>query len=227
MMLKNVCMSLLAVGIVGCSNPKSPKITEIAIYRIQAERQPQLPTLLSDFRSEVAKLQGFEDYLTFQDAHNPQIYADVLHWTDAQNAVAASEKVKTEQPFKPFTSAIDSLIAYGDFTSFNYFSNKKKSTVMSNNIKEVVVYQLKADKVTAYAEIVPLVNAFLNNQKGFISREVLQDHKDPTIFADIVEWESLSDASNAMQASQKEATILPFFEATEKVISFSHYNVFK
>jgi hypothetical protein len=94
-------------------------------------------------------------------------------------------------------------------------------------VTEIVIYQLKSDKVTAYSAIAETTNAFLKTQKGFLSRKILQDHKDHTIFMDIVEWETLSDAENAMQNAQKEPSLIPFFEATEKVISFSHYNPFQ
>jgi len=55
----------------------------------------------------------------------------------------------------------------------------------------------------------------------------MQDHKDKTIFMDIVEWETQTDAETAMQKLQQETSLMPFFEATEKVITFSHYSFFK
>lgn len=98
---------------------------------------------------------------------------------------------------------------------------------MTSTVTEVVVYQLKADKVSHYANISTMANNFLKQQKGFISRKVLQDHKDATIFMDIVEWETLADAQNAIQASEQEQTLLPFFEATDKIITLNHYALFK
>jgi heme-degrading monooxygenase HmoA len=98
---------------------------------------------------------------------------------------------------------------------------------MQSKITEVVIYQIKADKINAYASIADTTNNFLKNQKGFIGRKVMQDHKDTTVFMDIVEWETLLDAENAMQKSQQEPSLLPFFEATEKVITFSHYKFYK
>jgi len=81
--------------------------------------------------------------------------------------------------------------------------------------------------VSEYANIANAANTFLSKQKGFNSREILQDHKELNTFMDIVIWDSAEDAQNAMQASQKEASLMPFFEATEKIVSFSHYQHFK
>lgn len=94
-------------------------------------------------------------------------------------------------------------------------------------VKEVVLYQLKADSVMEYKAIAETTNQFLQRQKGFIQRKILQDKKDPTLFVDIVEWETIEDAESAIQISQKEPSLRSFFEATEKVTSFSHYTEFK
>jgi heme-degrading monooxygenase HmoA len=98
---------------------------------------------------------------------------------------------------------------------------------MENQITEVVIYQIKAEQLSGYLEIADKVNLFLKRQKGFISRSILQDHSDKSIFVDIVAWENQADAKAAMQQSQQEPSLLPFFEATEKVITFSHYTFFK
>jgi heme-degrading monooxygenase HmoA len=91
----------------------------------------------------------------------------------------------------------------------------------------VVIYQIKADQVNGYETIADNTNLFLKAQKGFISRKIMQDHKDKTIFMDIVEWERIEDAENALQKSQQETALMPFFEATEKIITFSHYSFFR
>jgi heme-degrading monooxygenase HmoA len=227
MVFKSFFMGLSVLMFTSCSQHQLPKVAEVAIYRISAEKQGQFTSLLTQFKGEVQKLQGFEDYVTLQDKSNERIFVDLLHWHNLNDAVSASEKVKIGSEFKPFTSSIDSLVFYGDFILLNSFSNNSQSSAMANNIKEVVVYQLKSDKVAAYPEIIKLVNLFLSKREGFINREVLQDHKDKTIFMDIVTWDNVVNAQNAMEASQKEASIIPFFEATEKVISFSHCNHFQ
>lgn len=89
---------------------------------------------------------------------------------------------------------------------------------------EVVLYQIKADKSANYSEISKIADKFLKTRSGFVSRTVKQDHKDETIFLDIVEWETLEDAEKASEASQSDPTLLPFFEAFEKVISFNHFH---
>jgi len=206
---------------------KQKEVTEIAIYRIAEEKNPQIDFLLTDFRNEVSKLKGYKDYLTLQDKNSPNIYIDILHWENIEDALNASEIVKDGNIYKPFTSSIDSLIAYGEFYQYKSFYKSKKENTMENKITEVVIYQLKSDKVEGYETIANATNEFLNKQKGFISRKIMQDHKDKTIFMDIVEWKNISDAQSAMEVSQKEASLMPFFEATEKVVSFSHYNFFK
>lgn len=91
---------------------------------------------------------------------------------------------------------------------------------------EVVLYQIKADKVAHYSEISRIADSFLKTRSGFINRTVKQDHKDEAHFLDIVEWETLEDAEKASEAFQNEPTLIPFFEAFEKVISFNHFHSF-
>jgi hypothetical protein len=89
-------------------------------------------------------------------------------------------------------------------------------------ISEVVLYQIKAEAVANYAEVSKLVDNFAQTQQGFISRVVKQDHSDPTVFMDIVEWQSIEDAQNASEAFKTEASLMPFFQVFDKVISFNH-----
>jgi hypothetical protein len=91
---------------------------------------------------------------------------------------------------------------------------------------EVVLYQIKADKLANYSEISKIADKFLKTRSGFVSRTVKQDHKDETTFLDIVEWETLEDAEKASEAFQSEQTLLPFFDAFEKVINFNHFHTF-
>jgi hypothetical protein len=135
-------------------------------------------------------------------------------------ASAQTEKVS-------IPSAIDSSVACGETYPFQEFIHDKNKLSMQSKTTEVVIYQIKADKLDAYESIAENTNLFLKAQKGFISRKIMQDHKDKTIFMDIVEWETLADAEAAMQKSQQEISLMPFFEATEKVITFSHYSFFK
>lgn len=221
---------LITVALIATSfwtSAQTKEVTEIAIYRISETQNKNFQSLLTNFRKEVAQLKGYKSYTTLQDVHNPNIYIDILPWSNINAALAASDSVKNGEKYKPFTSAIDSLLAYGEFYPFKQFIHKKNKINMQSKITEVVIYHIKADKVNAYESIAENTNLFLKAQKGFISRRVMQDHKDKTIFMDIVEWETQSDAETAMQKSQQETSLMPFFEATEKVITFSHYSFFK
>jgi heme-degrading monooxygenase HmoA len=212
--------SLLAIA-------QKKTVTEIAVYRISPSQNQNFDKLLGKFRQQVSQLNGYQNYFTLQDKLSPNIYIDILEWDNLSLALIASESVKNGKMYKPFTSSIDSLIAYGEFYPFKSFVNKKSKINMDDKVTEVVIYQLKTDKVSDYSNIADNTNNFLKSQKGFINRKIMQDHKDTTVFMDIVEWESLTDAENAMQKAQQEPTLVPFFEATEKVISFSHYTFFK
>lgn len=209
------------------ASAQTKEVTEIAIYRISVTQNENFQSLLTNFRKQVSKLKGYKSYTTLQDIHNHNIYIDVLPWSNINTALAASDSVKKGEKYKPFTSAIDSLVAYGEFYPFKQFIHNKTKINMTGKITEVVIYQIKADKVNSYDGIAENTNLFLKSQKGFISRKVMQDHKDKTIFIDIVEWETQADADTAMQKSQQERSLMPFFEATEKVITFSHYSFFK
>lgn len=105
--------------------------------------------------------------------------------------------------------------------------NPANQNQMTEPATEVVIYQIKADRTDNYPATAQLATAFLQTRKGFISRKILQDHQDKTLYIDLVEWETLVDAQLAMQAAQQEVLLVPFFEATEQVIMFSHYTFFK
>lgn len=206
---------------------QSEDVTEIAIYRIFNEENKDFENLLINFRNQLSALTGLDSYTTLKDLHIPNVYIDIVNWNDIHLALAASDSVKFQEKYKPFTLAIDSLLAYGEYYQFKQFSNFKSQTNMTNNITEVVIYKIKSDKISDYNDIAENTNRFLMTQKGFIGRKILQDHKDKSIFLDFVEWETLADAEATMEKSQQEVTLIPFFESTEKVITFSHYTFFK
>ncbi|MEQ1553056.1 MAG: hypothetical protein ABL929_02690 [Ferruginibacter sp.] len=226
-MKKTVLLTVSLLSTIWAFAQNSKIVTEVVIYKFAESNNFQFDTLLLDFRNKVSRLKGYKNYITLQDKNNTNVYIDILQWGNISNAISASNTVKNEETFKPFTTSIDSLIAYGEFYSFKSFTNNKLKIKMTNKVSEVVVYQLKADKVSVYSNIADTTNNFLKTQKGFISRKIMQDNKDSTIFIDIVEWETVEDAQSAMQASQQEKSLIPFFEATEKVITFSHYTFYK
>lgn len=88
---------------------------------------------------------------------------------------------------------------------------------------EVILYQVKTNKLATFSEISKLSDNFLKTRKGFISRTVKRDHKDETLFSDIVEWQTLDDALSTAQEFEKEPSLIPFFEACEKVITFNYF----
>jgi hypothetical protein len=98
---------------------------------------------------------------------------------------------------------------------------------MTNKTTEVVIYQIKVDKVADYANISKVTDNFLSMRNGFLSRSLAQDSKDKSVFLDIIEWESLEDAESAAQAIQKDASMMALFSSTEKLISFGHYHNFR
>jgi hypothetical protein len=92
---------------------------------------------------------------------------------------------------------------------------------------EVVIYQVKKDKLATFSEISKLSQGFLKTKEGFISRTVKQNHKDETLFLDVIEWQTLDNALNAAKKFEKEPSLIPFFEACEKVIIFNYFQSLK
>lgn len=92
------------------------------------------------------------------------------------------------------------------------------------HVTEVVIYQVKKDQIKQFPDLSYLAETFLNEQQGFLERQVLQDLNDPSIFSDIIKWKSVRHFELAMKATEQNADLKPFFEATEKTISFSIYN---
>jgi heme-degrading monooxygenase HmoA len=200
--------------------------TEIAVYHIRPEKQGQFLNNLREFRKNIASLEGFQTYQTLTSVAETGVYVDFVLWRNASNAEKAAQRVQTDRTFAPFIQSIDSVYAYGDFLPF--YSPKKSKKIMNNkqNITEVVMYQIKQSNLADYAKICNDVTKELENFQGFISRTVLQDHKDPSIFVDVVVWASLEIAQNAPKKAETLPAMQPFFAATERVISFQHYTTF-
>lgn len=222
------CVFSLQISFGQTASADFKTVTEVAIYRIDPTKNEKLPAIMPEFRKNVSQLEGYKDYVSLQDLEHSNIYVDILHWDNIELALAASEAVKAGgEKYEPFTSTIDSLIFYSEFYDFKSFIHKKTKN-MKNKVTEVVIYKIKADKVKDYSATIAEVSTdFLKTQKGFNSREILQDYQDNTLFLDIVIWDSLEDAQKAMQVSQKEASLIPFIEATEEIVTFRHYKPFK
>lgn len=200
--------------------------TEIAVYHIRPEKQGQFLNNLREFRKNIASLEGFQTYQTLASVAETGVYVDFVLWRNASNAEKAAQRVQTDRTFAPFIQSIDSVYAYGDFLPF--YSPKKSKKIMNNkqNITEVVIYQIKQSNLADYAKICNDVTKELESFQGFISRTVLQDHKDPSVFVDVVVWASLEVAQNAPKKAETLPAMQPFFAATERVISFQHYTTF-
>jgi hypothetical protein len=67
------------------------------------------------------------------------------------------------------------------------------------------------------------MGAFLTSRKGFISRTVQKDVNNPLVVLDIVVWASLDDAIASAKAVEEDASVAPFIQAIEEIISMSHY----
>ena len=106
------------------------------------------------------------------------------------------------------------------FLGISSFTQKNS---MKESATEVVIYKISAEKVGDYEAISKLPESFLQKQEGFINRKIYRDLKNPQIFLDIVEWESLEAGENAAKNLESDEALLPFLQATEEVISFSHY----
>ena len=102
-------------------------------------------------------------------------------------------------------------------------SSFTQKNIMKENATEVVIYKISAEKVGEYEAISKLPDSFLQKQEGFVSRKIYRDLKNPQIFLDIVEWGSLEAGEKATKNLESDEALLPFLQATEEVISFSHY----
>lgn len=200
--------------------------TEIAVYHIRSEKQGIISAILRDVRKNIANFKGFQDYRTLRSLGEKGVYVDILHWKSTKDAEKASRRVQSEPHFASFLESIDSIYAYGDFLPYYLPIKSQKTMKTTQNITEVVMYQIKQGNLANYTTLCKNVDNELRNFPGFISRTVLQDHKDPSIFVDIVVWESLDDAQNAPKKAETLPTMQPFFAATERVISFQHYTTF-
>ncbi|NCN10702.1 MAG: hypothetical protein GW938_12750 [Leptospira sp.] len=101
------------------------------------------------------------------------------------------------------------------------FANCKENS-NPEYITEVAIYKIKSDQIPNTQKFIRIVDEFLAKRKGFLSINRMQDIDDPSVYIDIVNWQSKEDAESAAKAAESETSMLPFFEATEKVIYFGH-----
>ena len=112
-------------------------------------------------------------------------------------------------------------------------STKTKS-IMSKNVTEVVIYQIKAEKIKDFTAILEKVRANVCNAPGFVSYKTLRWMKEPNefiasenTFIDIVEWKTLEDAANAMKAAEQNPVFSEFLGSIEKITIMGHFDFYK
>jgi hypothetical protein len=97
--------------------------------------------------------------------------------------------------------------------SFNPALAEEEKT-MTGKVIEIVTFKLAAgvsdDAFLKYSDV---VNTYISTRKGFISRR-LSRAADGT-YLDHVTWESLVDATTAMESSMKEASLAPFMQSID------------
>ena len=112
-------------------------------------------------------------------------------------------------------------------------STKNKS-IMSKNVTEVVIYQIKAEKIKDFPTILERVRANVSNAPGFVSYKTLRWTKEPNefiasenTFIDIVEWKTLDDAAKAMKEAEQNPAFGEFFGSIEKITVMGHFDFYK
>jgi heme-degrading monooxygenase HmoA len=112
-------------------------------------------------------------------------------------------------------------------------STKNKSN-MSKNVTEVVIYQIKAEKIKDFPAILEKVRANVSNAPGFVSYKTLRWTKEPNefiasenAFIDIVEWKTLDDAANAMKVAEQNLAFGEFLGSIEKITVMGHFDFYK
>ncbi len=93
------------------------------------------------------------------------------------------------------------------------------------SVSEVVHFRLRKEALDDFQGLSSAMGTFLASRKGFISRTVLKDVNNPLVILDIVVWASLDEATGAAKAVEEEASMAPFLQAIEEIISMSHYTV--
>jgi hypothetical protein len=85
---------------------------------------------------------------------------------------------------------------------------------MDGKVIEIVTFKLAAGvSDEAFSKHTDVVNSYISSRKGFISRR-LSRAADGT-YLDHVTWESLSDATTAMESSMKEASLATFMQSID------------
>lgn len=93
-------------------------------------------------------------------------------------------------------------------------ANAEDAKGMDGKVIEIVSFKLAAGvSDEAFSKHTDVVNAYISRRKGFISRR-LSRAADGS-YLDHVTWESLGDATAAMESSMKEASLAPFMQSID------------
>jgi quinol monooxygenase YgiN len=109
-----------------------------------------------------------------------------------------------------------------------------KSTTMQQPVTEMVIYQIKAEKIKDFPAILKKVRENVGQAPGFISYKTLQWTKEPNefitsenTFIDIVEWKTLEAAAEAMKAAEQNPIFAEFFASIERIHTMGHFAFYK
>jgi hypothetical protein len=96
---------------------------------------------------------------------------------------------------------------------------------MDGKVIEIVTFKLAAGvSDEAFLKHTDVVNSYISSRKGFISRR-LSKAADGS-YLDHVTWESLTDATTAMESSMKEASLAPFMQSIDPAsVKVEHQSV--
>ena len=90
-------------------------------------------------------------------------------------------------------------------------------------VKEVVVYVVHESALAGLAEASAAMDRFLATRPGFKGRVVLPDATKARHYMDLVDWASLEEAQEAMQAAEKEESVAAFMQSIESIELASHF----
>jgi quinol monooxygenase YgiN len=96
-----------------------------------------------------------------------------------------------------------------------------------DNVVELVVYKIKADKMDSFPAILDSVRNELSKMKGFISYSTYLSNKTERKFIDFVLWDTMENALEGAKLFSKLPEVKPFAECFEENIMFEHFAQYK
>ena len=96
-----------------------------------------------------------------------------------------------------------------------------------DNVMELVVYKIKADKMENFPTILESLRTELSKMKGFISYSTYLSNKTERKFIDFVLWDTIENALDGAKLFSKLPEMKPFAECFEENILFEHFSQYK